>query len=62
MKKTILFGDIAIVKHKFHDSKYPINISNVNIDKIKKSDKVSFSKKVKPLYVVLPKISGYIKK
>ena len=29
---------------KFHYSKYPININNIDIDKIRISDKVSLSK------------------
>ena len=34
-----------IEKRKFHFSKYPLDMKNVDIDKIMISNKVSFSKK-----------------
>ena len=32
-KNVITFGDTEIEKQKFHHSKYPINISNVDFDR-----------------------------
>ena len=32
-KELITFGDIQIEKRKFHYSKYPIKINNVDVDK-----------------------------
>ena len=40
-KENLSFGQIEIEKYKFHYFKYLINISNVNIDKILISNKVS---------------------
>lgn len=34
IKEIITFVDIKIEKRKFHHLKYPININNVDIDKI----------------------------
>ena len=46
MDKTIIkLGDIEIEKHKFHQHESPISISNIDINKIKVSYKVSFGKK-----------------
>ena len=39
------FGDFVIDKRKFHYSKYPFGIYNVNINKIFPSNKVSIRKK-----------------
>ena len=71
-KITITFDDTEIEKSKFQYSKYPINIKKVNDDKTIISNKVSFGKKafkrfidykddekVKPLCLMLPKMSGY---
>ena len=71
------FGGIEVKKsvfHKSHKSKHPIDIGKVNVKKILTSNKVSFSKrgfkyfigyrddvKVKPLCIILPKMSGYAK-
>ena len=40
-----MFGDIEVKKNAFHKSKYLIDINEVNIVKIVKFNKVSFSKK-----------------
>ena len=40
-----MFGDPEIGKVKFHYSRYPIDMNNVDIDKIIISIKVSFGKK-----------------
>ena len=75
MEKTIIkFCDIEIQKLKFHQHKGPISIKNMDIDKIRVSDKVSFgkkefkyfigyrdAKKFSPLYIFLPKMSSYRK-
>ena len=69
------FGNIRIGKRKFHYHKSPYLKDNVDIDKILISNKVSFGKKgykyftghkdddfkIKPLLMMLPKMSGYIK-
>ena len=46
--KNIMFGDVKIKKHKFNFSKYkyPVNISNGDIDQILISEKVYFGKMV----------------
>ena len=58
--KNIMFGEIEVESHY---SKYRINVSKVDIVKTITSDKVSFGykddEKVKPLFVIIPKMSGY---
>ena len=44
-KKIIKIDDTEIEKHKFHQHKGPISISNTDINKIVVSNKVSFGKK-----------------
>ena len=71
-KKVMKFGDTEIEKHKFHQHKNPISISNVYINKIVVSNKVPFGKKgfkyfigckddkkVRPLCILLPKMRAY---
>ena len=41
-KKVIKFGDTEIEKHEFHQHKSRILISNIDINKIAASNKVSF--------------------
>ena len=66
------FGDTEIEKHKFHNHKNLIPIYDVDINKIIVSNRVSFgkkgfkyfigykdNKKVRPLYIMLPKVSAY---
>ena len=73
-KKIIAFRDTEIEKHKFHCHKNPILIDDVYINKITLSNKISFGKecceyfigykaneKIKPLRIMLPKMSGYRK-
>ena len=68
MEKVIKFGDIEIQKQKFHQHKAPISITNIYINKIVVSNKVSFGrktfkyfidykdgKKIKPLCIFLQK-------
>ena len=76
MEKIIVkFGDIEIEKQKFHQYKRPISIkTNIDINKIVLSNKVSFGKngfkifywlqddkKNIPLCIFLPKMSVYRK-
>ena len=42
---SITFGDIEIENCKFHNSKDPINISNIGIEKIIISNKIFFGEK-----------------
>ena len=71
-QKIIKFGDTEIEKHNFHQHKNPIPISNIDINKMVVSNKVSLSKmgfkyfisdkdgkKVKPLCILLPKMIAY---
>ena len=44
-KDIITFSNTDIEKRKFHYSKYPINIKNVDVDKIIISDIVFLGKK-----------------
>ena len=63
-----------VKKKKIHKSKQPINLSLVNVDQIVVSDKFKHSDDgfkyfigykegeiVKPLCIILPQMSGYIK-
>ena len=72
-KEIITFSDTEIEKRKFHYSKYPINIKNVDVDKIILSCEDSFvrkgfkyfigykdDEKVK-LFYMAPKMSRYTK-
>lgn len=45
-KEIITFCSNDIEKRKFHYSKYEININNVDVAKITKSNKVCFGKNV----------------
>lgn len=45
-KAIVILGDIEIGKWKCQYAKYPINMNNIDIDKIKTSNKVLFGKKV----------------
>ena len=73
-EKTLNFDNIVVNKKEFHKPKQPINLDLVNLDQILISDKFKHSydgfkyfigyKKdeiVKPLYIILPQMSGYIK-
>lgn len=70
----ICLGDIEIEKYKFHYCKYPINIKNVDIDKITISNRACFDTsslpcfigykndaKNKALCIILQKMSAYTK-
>ena len=73
MKKTLKFNNIRLNKKEFHKSKEPIDLMSVNVDQIVVSDKfnhndgykyfIGYQKGeiVKPLCIILPQMSGYIK-
>ena len=66
-EKTLKFGNIRVNKKEFHKSKQPINLDLVNLDQIVVSGgfKYFISYKegeiVKPLCIILPQMTGYIK-
>ena len=73
-EKTLKFNNIRLNKKEVHKSKQPIDLTSVNVDQIVISDKFSHSDNgfkyfigyqegeiVKPLYIILPQVSGYIK-
>ena len=72
--KTLKFDNIIVDKKKFHKSKQPINLDLVNLDQRVVSDKFKHSdggfkhfigykegEIVKPLCIILPQMTGYIK-
>ena len=72
--KTLKFDNIRLAKKEFYKSKLPIDLMFVNIDQIVVSDKFKHSdecfkyfigyeegKIIKPLCVIVPQMSGYIK-
>ena len=73
-EKTLKFDNIRVNKNEFHKSKQPIDLMSVNVDQIVVSDKFKHSDEgfkyfigyqegeiVKPLCIILPQMSGYIK-
>ena len=73
-EKTLKFNNIRLNKNEFHKSKRPIDLSLVTVDQIEVSDKFKHSDDglkyfigyqegeiVKPLCIILPQMSGYIK-
>ena len=73
-EKTLKFDNIRVNKKEFHKSKQPINLDLVNVDQIVVSDKFKHSDDgfkyfigckegeiVKPLCIILPQMTGYIK-
>ena len=73
-EKTLKFNNIRLNKKEFHKSKKPIDLMSVNVDQIVVSDKFKHSDEgfkyfigyqedeiVKPLCIILPQMSGYIK-
>ena len=72
--KTLKFNNIRLNKKDFHKSKKPNNVMSVNVDQIVASDKFKDNNEgfkyfigyqeggiVKPLCIILPQMSGYIK-
>ena len=73
-EKTLKFNNVRVNKKEFHKSKQPIDLDLVTVDQIVVSDKFRHSDKgfkyfigyqegeiVKPLCIILPQMSGYIK-
>ena len=73
-EKTLKFNKIRLNKKEFHKSKEPIDLLPVNVDQIVVSDKFKYnnegfkyfigyleSRIVKPLHIILPQMSEYIK-
>ena len=73
-EKTLNFNNIRLNKKEFHKSKEPIDLMSVNVDQIVVSDKFKHNNEgfkyfigyqeggiVKPLRIILPQMSGYIK-
>ena len=73
-EKTLKFDNIRVNKKQFQKSKQPIDLKSVNVNQIVVSDRFKHSDEgfkyfigyqedeiVKPLCVILPQISGYIK-
>ena len=73
-KKTLEFDNIIANSRELHKSKQPIDLMSVNVDQIVVSDKFKHSDDsfkyfigykegeiVKPLCIILPQMTGYIK-
>ena len=73
-EKTLQFNNIILNKKEFHKSKEPIDLLSVDVDQIVVSYKFKHNnesfkyfigylkgKIVKPLCIILPQMSGYIK-
>ena len=73
-EKTLKFDNIRVNKKEFHKSKQPIDLDLVNVYQIVLSDKFKHSDDgfkyfigykegeiVKPLCIILPQMTGYIK-
>ena len=73
-EKTLKLYNIRVNKKEFHKSKQPIDLMSVDVDQIVVSDKFKHndqgfkyfigyqeSEIVKPLCIILPQMSGYIK-
>ena len=73
-EKTLKFNNIRLNKKGFHKSKEPIDVMSVNVDQIVISGKFKHNNVgfkyfidykeggiVKPLCIILPQMSGYIK-
>ena len=73
-KKTLKFNNIRVNKKNFHMSKKAIDLTSVNVNKIVVSDKFNHNEDcfkcfigyqkgeiVRPLCIILPQMSGYVK-
>ena len=70
-----MFGDIEITNNKLYQSKTPVFLKGIDIEKVLVSNKISFSEKnykyfigylyddhkVKPIHIMLPKTNAYVK-
>ena len=74
-ENTLKFDNIRVNKKEFHKSKQPIDLKSVNVDQIGVSDRFKHSDNgfkyfigyqggeiVTPLCIILPQMSGYIKR
>ena len=72
--EKLKFDNVRVNKKEFHKSKQPIDLELVNVDQIVVSDKFKHSDDgseyfigykeseiVKPLCIILPQMTGYIK-
>ena len=57
-EKTLKFNNIRVNKKEFHKSKQPIDL---NVDQIVVVSEYKEGETVKPLSIILPQMSGYIK-
>ena len=73
-EKTLKFNNIRLNKKEFHKSKEPIDLMSVNVDQIIVCDKFKHNNErfkdfigyqegriFRPLCIILPEMSGYIK-
>ena len=72
-EKTLKFDNIRVNEKDFHKSKQPINLDFVNVNQIAISDQFKHTDDafkyfidykddiVKPLCIILPQMSGYVK-
>ena len=74
-KEILTFGNIDLEKIRFYSNKTSVLLKNINIEKVLVSNKISFREnnykyfvgylynddKVKPLNIMLPKTSTYVK-
>ena len=73
-ERTLKFNNVRLNKKEFHKPKQPIDLMSVNVDQMVVSDKFKHNNEglkyfigyqedeiVKPLCVILPQVSGYIK-
>ena len=73
-EQTLKFNNVRVNKKEFHKSKEPIDLMPVNVDRVVVSDKFKHSDEgykyfigyqegeiVKPLCIISPQMSGYIK-
>ena len=73
-KKALKFVNVEVNKEKIHASKHPVALNLVNVNQMLISDKFEHSDKgfkyfigykddniIRPLCIILPKMSGYIK-
>ena len=73
-ERALKFDNISVNKKEFYNSKQPIDLNLINADQIVVTDKFKYSddgfkyfigykegETVKPLCIILPQMSGYIK-
>ena len=73
-EKTLKFNNIRLNKKEFHKSKQLVDLMSVNVDQVVVSEKIKHNNEgfnyffgyqeveiVKPLCIILPQVSGYIK-